>query len=131
MSMQDTLADMFTRIRNGQMAGKKEVTLPSSKIKTAVAEVMKQEGYIESFEVGGEEKKPELTIRLRYYEGQPVIETIRRVSRPGLRIYRGANDIPKFKDGLGVVIVSTNQGVLTDRAARKAKVGGELICEIC
>jgi len=130
MSMQDTLADMFTRIRNGQMAGKKEITLPSSKIKAAVAKVMQQEGYIESFEVEGADK-PQLTIGLKYFEGQPVIETIRRVSRPGLRIYRSANDIPKFKDGLGVVIVSTNRGVLTDRAARKANVGGELICEIC
>jgi small subunit ribosomal protein S8 len=130
MSMQDTLADMFTRIRNAQMAKKVEVDIPSSTTKIAVAKVLQEEGYIDGYSVGGEEKKPTLTLSLRYYEGQPVIEHIKRVSKPGLRIYKSAGDIPKVKGGLGVMIVSTNQGIMTDRAARGANVGGELLCEV-
>ena len=129
MSMQDTLADMFTRIRNAQMARKETVEMPSSRVKLAVAELLKQEGYVGAFEVSGEQKKT-LTIELRYFEGQPVIETIKRVSTPGLRIYKQANDIPKVKDGLGVMVVSTSKGIMTDRDARKANIGGELICEV-
>lgn len=130
MSMQDTLADMFTRIRNAQMASKAEVKVPSSRAKEAIAKVLQDEGYIAGYSVGGEEKKPVLSIELKYYEGRPVIETIKRVSSPGLRIYKGAKDIPQVKDGLGVLIVSTNMGFMTDRAARKANIGGELICEV-
>ncbi|MBL7249782.1 30S ribosomal protein S8 [Alloalcanivorax sp. C16-2] len=129
MSMQDTLADMFTRIRNAQMARKSKVDIPSSKTKEAIAKVLKEEGYIEGFSVDGE-KKPTLTVELRYFEGQPVIEKIARVSRPGLRVYKNAGQIPKVKGGLGVMVVSTNQGIISDRAARQANVGGELICEV-
>lgn len=130
MSMQDTLADMFTRIRNAQMASKVSVDIPSSTSKVAIAKVLQDEGYIGGYQVGGDEKKPTLTIDLKYFEGRPVIEKIKRVSTPGLRIYKGAGEIPKVKGGLGVMIVSTNQGFMTDRAARKANVGGELICEV-
>ena len=129
MSMQDTLADMFTRIRNAQMAKKVQVEIPASKAKEAVAKVLKDEGYIAGYEVTSD-KKPVMTVELKYYEGSPVIEKIARVSRPGLRVYRSAGEIPKVKDGLGVMIVSTNQGIISDRAARKANVGGELICEV-
>ncbi|MEY1663174.1 30S ribosomal protein S8 [Isoalcanivorax beigongshangi] len=130
MSMQDTLADMFTRIRNAQMAKKAKVDIPSSTQKVAIAKVLQDEGYVAGYQVGGEEAKPVLTIELKYYEGRPVIDTIKRVSTPGLRVYRAANEIPKVKGGLGVMIVSTNQGFMTDRAARKANVGGELVCEV-
>lgn len=130
MSMQDTLADMFTRIRNAQMAAKAEVVIPSSRAKEAIAKVLQDEGYIAGYSVGGDEKKPELNIELKYYEGRPVIETIKRISSPGLRIYRGANDIPQVQDGLGILIVSTNKGFMTDRAARQANIGGELVCEV-
>lgn len=129
MSMQDTLADMFTRIRNAQMARKTKVEIPSSKAKEAIAKVLKEEGYIDGFAVSGD-KKPVLTVELRYFEGKPVIEKIARVSRPGLRVYKGAGEIPKVKGGLGVMIVSTNQGIVSDRIARQANVGGELICEV-
>lgn len=129
MSMQDTLADMFTRIRNAQMARKTKVEIPSSKAKEAIAKVLKEEGYIDGFAVSGD-KKPVLTVELRYFEGKPVIEKIARVSRPGLRIYKSADEIPKVKGGLGVMIVSTNQGIVSDRVARQANVGGELICEV-
>lgn len=129
MSMQDTLADMFTRIRNAQMARKATVEMPASKMKAAVAKVLQDEGYIDGFEVS-EEKKPTMSVELRYFEGQPVIEKIQRVSSPGLRIYKQANEIPKVKDGLGIMVVSTSKGVMTDRAARKANIGGELICEV-
>lgn len=129
MSMQDTLADMFTRIRNAQMAKKEAVAMPSSKLKQAIAEVLVGEGYIGGYKVS-EGAKPVLTVDLKYFEGRPVIETIKRLSRPGLRIYKNAGEIPKVKGGLGVVIVSTNQGIMTDRAARKANVGGELLCEV-
>ncbi|MBY4676854.1 30S ribosomal protein S8 [Marinobacterium arenosum] len=129
MSMQDTLADMFTRIRNGHMAEKQAVSMPSSKMKVSVADVLKNEGYIADYNVEGE-AKPVLTVELKYFEGKPVIEEIKRVSRPGLRIYKAAADLPKIAGGLGVAIVSTNKGVMTDRAARAAGVGGEVICTV-
>ena len=129
MSMQDTLADMFTRVRNGQQAGKQAVTMPASKLKKAVADVLIEEGYITAAEVS-DSAKPELTLTLKYFQGKPVIESIQRVSRPGLRRYRGADDVPKVSGGLGVAIVSTSKGVMTDRAARKAGIGGEIICEV-
>ena len=129
MSMQDTLADMFTRIRHGHMAGKTAVSMPSSKMKVSVAEVLKSEGYIADVSVEGD-SKPVLTVALKYFEGKPVIEQIKRVSRPGLRIYKGTNDIPSVSAGLGVAIVSTSKGVMTDRAARAAGIGGEVICTV-
>lgn len=129
MSMQDTLADMFTRVRNAQMAEKATVAMPSSKMKVSVAKVLRDEGYIGDYEVTGD-AKPTLTINLRYFEGRPVIEKIKRVSSPGLRQYKGQNDLPKVSAGLGVAIVSTSQGVMTDRAARKAGIGGEIICTV-
>ncbi len=130
MSMQDTLADMCTRIRNAQMARKTKVDIPSSKTKVNIAKVLQEEGFIASYEVGGEEKKPVLTLDLKYYQGNPVIEEIQRVSRPGLRVYKGAREIPRVKAGLGVMVVSTNQGVMSDRVARQSNVGGELLCEV-
>lgn len=126
MSMQDPIADMFTRVRNGQMSNKVAVTMPSSKLKTAVAELLKSEGFIADYEVSGDVKK-ELNVTLKYFEGKPVIETIKRVSRPGLRIYKKTGDLPKVMGGLGVAIVSTSKGLMTDRAARKAGIGGEII----
>jgi small subunit ribosomal protein S8 len=129
MSMQDTLADMFTRIRNAQQAGHSAVSMPSSKLKVSVANVLKEEGYISDVNVEGE-AKPVMNIELKYFEGKPVIESIKRYSRPGLRQYRGVNDLPKVSGGLGVAIVSTSKGVMTDRAARQAGVGGEIICEV-
>lgn len=125
--MQDTIADMLTRIRNAQSANKEVVTMPSSKIKAAIAKVLKEEGYIDEFKIEGT-TKPELTITLRYYAGKPVIEKIERVSRPGLRIYRGCEELPTVMNGLGVAIVSTSRGVITDRKARSLKVGGEVLC---
>jgi len=129
MSMQDTLADMFTRIRNAQMASKADVKMPSSKMKISVAQVLKDEGYVADFVVTAD-IKPELTITLKYFDGKPVIESIDRVSRPSLRQYKGAAKLPKVSGGLGVAVVSTSQGVMTDRAARAAGVGGEVICTI-
>jgi len=129
MSMQDTLADMFTRIRNGHMAEKTAVSLPSSKQKLAIAKVLKEEGYITDFAVEGD-VKPVLTIELKYFEGKPVIEEIKRVSRPSLRIYKNASELPKVADGLGVAIISTSKGVMTCRAARSAGIGGEVICTV-
>lgn len=129
MSMQDSLADMLTRIRNAQMASKKAVTMPSSKLKVAVAEVLKDEGYINGFSVE-ESAKPELTLELKYFEGKPVIEEIDRYSRPGLRQYSGSSKLPNIRGGLGVAIVSTSKGVMTDRAARAAGVGGEVLCTV-
>ncbi|EAZ99464.1 30S ribosomal protein S8 [Marinobacter sp. ELB17] len=129
MSMQDTLADMFTRIRNAQMASKADVKMPSSKMKISVAQVLKDEGYVADFVVSAD-TKPELTITLKYFGGKPVIESIDRVSRPSLRQYKGAAKLPKVSGGLGVAIVSTSQGVMTDRAARAAGVGGEVICTV-
>lgn len=129
MSMQDPLADMFTRVRNAQMAEKVNVTMPSSKMKVSIAQVLKDEGYVADFSVS-DEAKPSLTIDLRYFEGKPVIESIQRASSPGLRQYRGQSDLPKVSGGLGVAIVSTSQGVMSDRAARKAGIGGEIICTV-
>ena len=126
MSMQDPIADMFTRVRNGQMSNKVAVTMPSSKLKTALAELLKSEGFIADYEVSGDVKK-ELSVTLKYFEGKPVIETIKRVSRPGLRIYKKTSDLPKVMGGLGIAIVSTSKGLMTDRAARKAGIGGEII----
>ncbi|HUH58198.1 MAG TPA: 30S ribosomal protein S8 [Pseudomonadales bacterium] len=129
MSMQDPLSDMLTRIRNAQMAEKSVVTMPSSTLKQAVANVLKSEGYITDFQISSD-VKPSLTIELKYFEGRPVIEEIKRVSRPGLRQYNAANGLPKVRAGLGVAIVSTSKGVMTDRAARAAGVGGEVLCSV-
>lgn len=126
MSLQDPVADMFTRIRNGQAANKVAVKMPSSKLKTAIAKVLKDEGYIADFAVSGD-VKPELEVTLKYFQGKSVIETIDRVSRPGLRIYKKSGELPKVKGGLGVAIVSTSKGLMTDRAARKVGIGGEII----
>lgn len=126
MSMQDTVADMLTRIRNAQRANKSAVSVPSSKLKLAIAKLLQEEGYVASVEVEGD-VKPMLNIGLKYHEGKPVIEEIRRVSRPGLRIYKGAAELPRVKQGLGILIVSTNKGIMTDRAARAAGVGGEVL----
>jgi small subunit ribosomal protein S8 len=128
MSMTDPVADMLTRIRNGQMAEKLGVSMPSSKLKEAIAKVLKDEGYIESFAVRKDGAKAELDIELKYYAGRPVIERIERVSRPGLRVYRGKQDLPKVMNGLGIAIVSTPRGVMTDRKARSVNVGGEVLC---
>jgi small subunit ribosomal protein S8 len=128
MSMHDPISDMLTRIRNAQRADKASVSMPSSKLKVAIAQVLKDEGYVEEFAVRAEDNKPVLDIQLKYYAGRPVIERIERVSRPGLRIYKGSNDIPRVMNGLGVAIVSTSKGVMTDRKARAAGVGGELLC---
>lgn len=129
MSMQDTLSDMLTRIRNGHMAEKQAVSMPSSKMKISVAEVLKNEGYVTDYSVESG-AKPVLTIELKYFEGKAVIEEIKRVSRPGLRIYKGATELPKVAGGLGVAIISTNKGVMTDRAARNAGLGGEVVCTV-
>ena len=130
MSMSDPIADMLTRIRNGQTAEKISVVMPSSKLKVAVAKVLKDEGYIEDFAVREASGKAELDIQLKYYAGRPVIERIDRVSRPGLRIYKGTGDIPKVMNGLGVAIVTTSKGVMTDRKARATGVGGEVLCYV-
>lgn len=126
MSMQDTVADMLTRIRNAQRANKSAVSMPASKLKLAIARLLLDEGYVSSAEVDGEQK-PTLNIGLKYYEGKPVIEEIRRVSRPGLRIYKGKDELTRVKQGLGILVVSTNKGIMTDRAARSAGLGGEII----
>jgi len=128
MSMSDPVADMLTRIRNGQMAEKMGVSMPSSKLKEAIARVLKDEGYIENYSVRKHDGKSELDIELKYYAGRPVIERIERISRPGLRIYRGKQDLPKVMNGLGIAIVSTPKGVMTDRSARTSNVGGEVLC---
>jgi small subunit ribosomal protein S8 len=127
--MQDTLADMITRVRNAHMADKESVTMPSSKLKVAVAQVLKDEGYVTDLSVT-EGAKPELTITLKYYEGKPVIEKIVRISKPSLRVYKGSSSLPSVEGGLGVAIVTTSHGVMTDRAARAAGIGGEVICTV-
>ena len=129
MSMQDPIADMLTRIRNAQMRRHAEVKMPASKAKAAVCQVLQDEGYIASYAVSGEVKRV-LAVQLKYYRGGPVIEQVKRISRPGLRVYRQATDLPKVKDGLGIAIVSTNRGVMTDRAARHAGLGGEVLCTV-
>lgn len=130
MSMQDTLADMFTRIRNAQLAAKKSVVMPSSNMKVSVAKVLKEEGFISDYAVDADNVKPSLSIELKYFEGKPVIEEIKRVSRPGLRLYKSKDELPKVRGGLGVSIVSTSKGVMTDKAAKAAGVGGEVICTV-
>jgi len=130
MSMTDPIADMLTRVRNGLSANKVEVLMPSSKVKKSVAQVLKDEGYISDFAVQDIDGKPVLNVTLKYYQGKPVIETIKRVSRPGLRVYKGKDELPTVMGGLGVAIVSTSAGVMTDRAARKAGYGGEVLCTV-
>ena len=130
MSMSDPISDMLTRIRNAQMAEKINVKMPSSKLKVAIAQVLQDEGYVEGFNVSSEGAKPTLEIALKYYAGKPVIERIERVSRPGLRIYKGRHDIPQVMNGLGVAIVTTPQGVMTDRKARQVGIGGEVLCYV-
>jgi small subunit ribosomal protein S8 len=130
MSMTDPIADMLTRVRNGLSANKVEVSMPSSKVKRSVAQVLKDEGYISDFAVQDIDGKPVLNVTLKYYQGKPVIETIKRVSRPGLRVYKGKDELPSVMGGLGVAIVSTSAGVMTDRAARKAGHGGEVLCTV-
>jgi len=126
--MTDPIADFLTRIRNGQAASKTEVSMPSSRLKCAVAQVLLDEGYIKGFSVSEAEGKPVLTIELKYYDGRPVIESIQRASRPGLRVYKGKDGIPSIQNGLGVAIVSTSKGVMSDRQARAAGQGGEVLC---
>lgn len=129
MSMQDPIADMLTRIRNGQAANKVAISMPSSKLKVAIANVLAEEGYVESFKVV-DGVKPELEITLKYFQNKPVVESIQRVSRPGLRIYKRKDELPKVMGGLGIAVVSTSKGVMTDRAARQAGLGGEIICYV-
>ncbi len=129
MSMQDTLADMITRIRNGHMATKVAVSMPSSKLKVSLAKLLKDEGFITDYSVESG-TKPVLSVELKYFEGKPVIEEITRVSRPGLRIYKGVSELPKVSGGLGVAVVSTSKGLMSDRAARAAGIGGEVICTV-
>ena len=128
MSMTDPIADFLTRIRNGQRAGKAEVAIPASRLKLALAKVLKDEGYIEDFVVAREGAKPTVTVRLKYYQGRPVIERLKRVSRPGLRVYKAKDDLPKVLGGMGVAIISTSRGLMTDREARAAGHGGEVLC---
>lgn len=131
MSMSDPIADMLTRIRNGQSAGKKNVKLPSSKLKVAIVKVLKDEGYISDFTTETKGSHTEMTVELKYFNGEPVIEKVKRISRPGLRIYKSKDELPKVLAGLGVAIVSTSNGVMTDRAARANGHGGEVICTVC
>lgn len=128
--MTDPIADMLTRIRNALAADKSSVTMPASKLKAAVANVLKDEGYIMDYAVTERDGKSMLTIELKYYQGRPVIESVKRISRPGLRIFKGKDELPKVMDGLGIAIVSTSAGVMTDRAARKAGYGGEVLCYV-
>ena len=128
MSMTDPIADLLTRIRNGQSSGKTEVNVPASKVKLAIAKVLKDEGYIEDFASTSLEGKPMLAVQLKYFQGRPVIDRLERVSRPGLRVYKGKDELPSILGGLGIAIVSTSQGVMSDRQARAAGHGGEVIC---
>ena len=128
MSMSDPIADMLTRIRNAQMVGHTQVVMPASRLKASIAQVLKDEGYIEDFALRDNAAKKELHIGLKYYAGRPVIERLERVSKPGLRVYRGRDDIPRIMNGLGVAILSTSRGVMTDRKARADGVGGEVLC---
>ena len=130
MSMSDPIADMLTRIRNGQSAAKADVTMPASNMKQAIANVLKNEGYIKDFTVS-DDVKAELTVSLKYFDGRPVIDSIKRVSRPGLRIYKNKDELPEVLNGLGIAVVSTSKGVMTDREARAAGHGGEVICLVC
>jgi len=128
MSMSDPIADMLTRIRNAQMVGHTEVSMPASRLKASIAQVLKDEGYIENFASRDQEGKAQLVIELKYYAGRPVIERLERVSKPGLRVYKGRHDVPRVMNGLGVAILSTSRGVMTDRRARADGVGGEVLC---
>lgn len=128
MSMSDPISDMLTRIRNSLQRNKREVQMPSSKLKVAIANILKQEGYITDFKVGEQDKKSTLTIELKYFEGKPVIESLKRVSRPSLRSYKSVDKLPKVMGGLGVAIVSTAKGVMTDKTAREHGIGGEVLC---
>ncbi|MBX2846737.1 MAG: 30S ribosomal protein S8 [Acidiferrobacterales bacterium] len=130
MMMTDPIADLLTRIRNAHHAEKISLTLPGSKVKAAIAKVLEDEGFIEGFDSSVEDGKPVLNIKLKYYEGEPVIEQIQRVSKPGLRVYKGADELPKVNGGLGIAIISTSKGIMTDRAARSAGVGGEVLCSV-
>ena len=130
MSMTDPIADMLTRIRNAQQANKTDVAMPSSKVKVSIAKVLQDEGYIAAQKVNDVDGKPVLSIALKYFEGKPVISEINRVSRPGLRVYKAVNELPKVISGLGVAIISTSQGVMTDRKARTLGQGGEVLCEV-
>lgn len=130
MSMQDPISDMLTRIRNGQERAKREVSMPASSKKAAIAEVLKKEGYISDYRVDTDGAKPQLCIELKYYQGKPVIEKIQRVSRPGLRVYRATGELPSVVGGLGVAIVSTSKGLMSDREARSQGIGGEVICSV-
>jgi len=129
MSMQDPLSDMLTCIRNAHLRSKPEVAMPSSKLKASVAQVLQDEGYINGFSISTD-VKPTLTVELKYFDGKPVIEEIKRMSKPSLRLYKGSNDLPQVRSGLGVAIVSTSKGVMTDRAARAAGIGGEILCTV-
>lgn len=129
--MTDPIADLLTRIRNGQAANKASVSMPSSSLKCAIAQVLKDEGYLADFSVDDTEAKAVLTVTLKYFEGKPVIETIQRASRPGLRLYKGKDELPSVQGGLGVAIVSTSRGVMSDRQARAAGEGGEILCVVC
>ena len=128
MSMSDPVADLLTRIRNAQNANKTQVSIPASKLKVAIANVLQAEGYVEEVKVSGTDKKPVIDVKLKYYEGKPVISMLKRISRPGLRQFKGRDDLPQVMDGLGVAIVSTSKGVMTDRQAREVGHGGEVIC---
>jgi len=128
MSMTDPIADFLTRIRNGQSSGKPEVNMPASKVKLAIAQVLKDEGYIEDFSAQTEDGKATMAVQLKYYQGRPVIDRLERISRPGLRVYKGKDELPSILGGLGVAIVSTSKGVMTDRQARASGHGGEVIC---
>ena len=129
MSMSDPIADMLTRIRNGQSASKSEVVMPASKVKMSIAKVLKDEGYIKDYSIT-EDIKAEMTVSLKYFEGRPVIESIKRVSRPGLRIFKGKDELPKVLNGLGVAIVTTSKGLMTDREARATGIGSEILCVV-
>ena len=131
MSMSDPIADMLTRIRNGLARNKVSVSMPSSGLKEAIAKVLQDEGFVDGFEINEVERKKTLAITLRYYDGEPVIERLSRVSRPGRRMYCGANDMPRLNDGLGVIMISTSKGVMSDRQARSEGIGGEVICSVC
>lgn len=130
MTMQDPIADMLTRVRNAQMTGQETVAMPFAKLKMKIAEVLKEEGYIDHYQKVECDHTPALQLTLKYYHGRPVIETLKRVSRPGLRIYKKTDKLPKIKNGLGIAIVSTSQGVMTDRRARHLKLGGEVLCYV-
>lgn len=130
MSMSDPIADMLTRIRNGQMAGHANVVMPSSKVKAAIAKVLEAEGYISAFSINDNEGKAELSVDLKYFDGKPVIEMVKRVSRPGLRVYKNKDELPKVIGGLGTAVISTSKGIMTDRDARQAGIGGEVVCYV-